>query len=138
MCKSTPPLNIYTTCYSPDILNLSFICYVFMLPVKSLREPPPQFLVRDCNEKVVSVLKEEIMLNPFSDVQPILCMVSLKDGEIFDKTKKEGFLYHTLGENHSRQALQEILKENPHLQSQVYTNRLCAAHGGKTGKTPWV
>ncbi len=99
-----------------------------MLPVKALREPPPQFLVRDCNEKVVSVLKEEMLLNPFSDVQPILCMVSLKDGEIFDKTKKEGFLYHTLGGNHSRQALQEILKENPHLQSKVYTNRLCAVY----------
>ena len=99
-----------------------------MLPVKSLRQPPENLLVRDCNEKVVSELKQEMLANPYADVQPLLCMVRLKDDETFDRKLKEAYLYDTIGGNHSRQALQEILKENPHLQKKVFTYRLCAVY----------
>ena len=100
-----------------------------MLPVKSLQEPPDEMLVRDRNPHVVASLKLEMLENAFSDVQPILCIAQLKSGESFDKNLKEAYLYHTIGGNHSRQALQELLKERPYLeQNRQYTHRLCAVY----------
>ena len=50
----------------------------YILPVKSLAEPPPELLVREKSEK-------------FIDVQPILCMVRLKGGEQFDPNRWQQF-----------------------------------------------
>ena len=100
-----------------------------MLPVKSLQEPPDDLLVREVNTAVVSSLKLEMQENPCTDVQPLLCVVQLKSDEVFDKQHKEGYFYHTIGGNHSRQALQELLRENPHLQQKrLYAHRLCAVY----------
>ena len=100
-----------------------------MLPVMSLQEPPDDLLVREVNTAVVSSLKIEMQDNPCNDVQPLLCVVQLKADESFNKQHKEGYYYHTIGGNHSRQALQELLKENPQLQgNRQYTYRLCAVY----------
>ena len=93
-----------------------------------LKAPPDEWLVRDCSEKVVAQLKVEMIENNCSDVQPILCIVDLK-GEDFDLNSKEGYQYFTVGGNHSRQALQELLKEKRGLATnKQYTHRLCAIY----------
>ena len=40
------------------------------------------------------------------DVQPMLCIVQLLPGQVFDENLKEGYSYFTIGGNHSRAALQ--------------------------------
>ena len=100
-----------------------------MLPVRSLQEPPAELLVRDRNPQMVSLLKDEMLSNPFGDVQPILCIAQLKDNEVFDSKLKEAYHYYTIGGNHSRQALQELLTEEVHLKNnRRYTHRLCAVY----------
>ena len=37
--------------------------------------------------------------NPTRDVQPLLCIVRLKDDEEFDESFKEGYMYETIGGN---------------------------------------
>ena len=104
-----------------------------MLPVKSLQEPPDEMLVRDRNPHVAS-LKLEMLENAFSDVQPILCIAQLKSEESFDKNLKEAYLYHTIGGNHSRQALQELLKERRYLeQNRQYTHRFMLPRNDNLG-----
>jgi len=100
-----------------------------MLPIKCLQEPPKELLVRECNLKMVESLKQEILDNPCNDVTPILCIVNLQQNGAFDHSLKEAYLYSTIGGNHSRQAFQEILKENPEFNSnRQYTHRLCAVY----------
>lgn len=87
--------------------------------MKSLHAPPQALLVRECTDKVVASLKEEILDNPCGDVPD----------QSFDRKIKEAYLYDTIGGNHSRQALQDLLKENPSLHNKrLYTHRLCAVY----------
>ena len=100
-----------------------------MLPVSSLFEPPEQLLVRDKSDVFVEVLKKEMVANPIGDVQPLLCIVRLKEGEKFDGALKEGYKYYTIGGNNSREALQQLLQEHPELKTQkTYTHRLCSVY----------
>ena len=100
-----------------------------MLPISSLVGPPDPLLIRNTNKEFIRSLKQEMLKNPTTDVQPILCLVSLKDGETFIERYKEGYKYHTIGGNHSRQAIQELLDEHPHLQQKrIYSHRLCSVY----------
>jgi len=99
-----------------------------MLPVKCLREPPKEFLIRECNKTHVENLKREILKNPCSIVNPILCVVSAEEGR-FNKDLKETYNYMTIGGNHSRQAFTEIVEEQPSLKDKKeYTHRLCSVY----------
>lgn len=100
-----------------------------MLPVSCLVEPPDELLVRETSQTFIDGLKTEMRANATSDVQPLLTLVRLKEGDCFDQTLKDGYIYETIGGNHSRQALQELLKENPELSRQkLYSQRLCSVY----------
>ena len=100
-----------------------------MLPINTLIEPPDPLLVRKTSRAFIDSLKQEMLLNPISDVQPILCMVCLKEGDEFAERYKEAYKYQTIGGNHSRVALHEILQEHPGLsQQRNYTHRLCSVY----------
>ena len=100
-----------------------------MLPVSCLVEPPDELLVRETSQAFIDGLKAEMQDNPTSDVQPILTIVRLKEGDCFDHTLKDGYIYETIGGNHSRQALQELLKEHPELsRKNGYSQRLCSVY----------
>ena len=98
-----------------------------MIPVKSLQEPSEELLTRECNSKVVASLKQEMFDNPaFADVTPILCIARVHQGESFHSNLKEAYLYETIGGNHSRAGLEEILKENQDMcTDRQYSHRLC-------------
>ena len=81
----------------------------YMLPVSCLIEPPDELLVGKTSQGFIEGLKAEMMDNPTADVQPILALVHLKTGDVFDPKLKDGYVYETVGGNHSRQALQEFL-----------------------------
>ena len=103
-----------------------------MLPVTSLVEPSDKRLLREVDAKFVTDLKQEIMENPTTDVQPILCIVKLKPGELFRPDLKEGYNYETVGGNNSREALQQLLSENPQLkEKRIYSHRLCAVYSSE-------
>ena len=100
-----------------------------MLPVSRLIEPPDELLVRETSQAFIDGLKSEMLENPTCDVQPILALVRLSDSDSFDSNLKDGYTYKTVGGNHSRQALQELLKEHPELGRQkVYSHRLCSVY----------
>ena len=100
-----------------------------MLPVMLLYEPSDAALIREKDSLFLSSLKKEMMENPINDVQPILCVVNLPENTEFQPSLKEGYTYQSIGGNHSRQALQELLKENPHFKHQkVYTHRLSSVY----------
>ena len=101
----------------------------FLLPVGCLKAPPNEWLVRDYDAKIVEQLKLEMIANNCSGVQPILCIVDLRGGELFDVNSKEGYQYYTIGGNHFRQALQELLKEKAALAfNKQYAYRLCSVY----------
>ena len=78
---------------------------------------------------MVSALKQEMLDNPCGDVTPILCIVKMDEDEIFNQTLKDSYQYITVGGNHSREALQQILKENKTLEhNKLYSHRLCAVY----------
>lgn len=100
-----------------------------MLSVSSLVKPSSELLIRETNKPFIDGLKQEMLDNPTSDVQPLLAIVQLKEGETFNPELKDGYIYETVGGNHSRQALQELLKERPDLARQkIYTQRLCSVY----------
>ena len=85
--------------------------------------------MRDCNSTVVAQLKAEMLANNCTDVQPILCVVNINANECFNSDSKEGYTYYTIGGNHSRKALEELLEENPNLSfKRQYSSRLCAIY----------
>lgn len=101
----------------------------FMLPVSSLKEPSSDILLREKNAPFIESLKKEMMENPTGDVQPILCIVNLKDDHKFDPHLKEGYKYTTIGGNNSREALKQILTEKPYLkENKLYSHRLCSVY----------
>ena len=70
-----------------------------------------------------------MIANNCTDVQPILCIADVKGGDSFDACSKEGYRYATIGGNHSRQALQELIKEKPAFaNNRQYSHRLCAVY----------
>ena len=97
-----------------------------MLPVSTLIEAPEHLLIR---ERKDAILKMEMIENPISDVQPILCIVSIGAGEHFDPKVKEGYVYETIGGNNSREALQQLMKDKPELcDNRLFTHRLCSVY----------
>ena len=67
--------------------HLLYIIGYYLLPVSTLIEPPEELLVRVKSEKFIEGLKEEMLENPTCDVQPMLCVVRLKEDEEFDDKK---------------------------------------------------
>ena len=100
-----------------------------MLKVNSLQEPPEELLVRDRNSAMVKALKLEMLDNPCNEVTPMICVAKVNEGEIFNQSLKDSYQYITIGGNHSRQALQELIREKKDLQTnKLYTHRLCAVY----------
>ena len=92
-------------------------------------EPPEELLVREKSEKFIGSLKEEMLENPTRDVQPLLCIVRLKPDEEFDEKLKQGYMYETIGGNNSREAIQQLLREDSQLKKKkVYSHRLCSIY----------
>lgn len=96
-----------------------------MLPVSLLSEPSDTSLIREKDEKFIARLKKEMLDNPIGDVQPILCVVNLPEGAEFQASPKEAYTYKSIGGNHSREALEQLLKEHPHLKNK-YIHTGCA------------
>lgn len=77
----------------------------------------------------MEALKAEIKTNVTADVQPIVCILSLKDDENFDPSMKEGYFYETIGGNNSCEVYKQLLEESPGMKkSRVFTHRLCSVY----------
>jgi DNA repair exonuclease SbcCD nuclease subunit len=97
--------------------------------VSSLVEPSEELLVRSKSEVFIDALKKEMIENATRDVQPLLCLVRLKDEEEYDEKVKEAYVYETIGGNNSREAMQQLLAENPELRmKKTYSHRLCSVY----------
>lgn len=92
-------------------------------------EPPKDLLVREKSTKFIESLKEEMLENPTRDVQPLLCIVRLKNDEEFEEKLKEGYIYETIGGNNSREAIQQLLRDDSQLKKKkMYSHCLCSVY----------
>ena len=80
-----------------------------------LLSPDKEYLVRELDEKFIECLKHEMLQNRTCDVAPIVITVRLSDDEQFDINHPEAYTYDTIGGNHSRIALQQLITENKEL-----------------------
>ena len=70
-----------------------------------------------------------MLKNPCKDVTPILCIVKLQPGEVFKPNLLDSYKYISIGGNHSRQALQELIRDNKDLEkNKLYTYRWCSVY----------
>ena len=92
-----------------------------------LIEPRVSHLVREPNMNYVDALKEEMLSNPTTNVAPIVGVVHLKEEEQFDKKHPEAYVYETIGGNHSRIALQQLLVHDKDL-SDIYRFRMVSVY----------
>lgn len=101
----------------------------FNLPVSCLKEPTAARLVRPVDRVFVECLKQEMLANPTTDVAPMIGLVRLQPGVVFDKLHPEAYTYETLGGNNSRTALAELLEENAELASDPrYSKRMVSVY----------
>ena len=103
----------FTTVSSPNFILLNVGIYV--VPVKNLTSPSVNRLIRIPDDTFVSTLKAEMLRNRTNEVAPIIGLLELKKGEVFNKDDCDTYVYECIGGNHSRLAHQQILEENPDL-----------------------
>lgn len=103
----------------------------FELPVSCLIEPQPCRLLRNIDSQFVERLKQNMITNRSTDSAPIVGLVTTPDGEKFDHSKKESYLYETIGGNNSRQAIQSLFAETG---EPFYRTRLVSIYEGLTDK----
>jgi hypothetical protein len=99
----------------------------FKLPVTCLVPPSEQRQIRQPDMKFVELLKTEMLSNPTADVAPIIGVL-LHEND-FDQSHAEAYKYETIGGNHTRIALQQIINENKEL-PEIYTHRLVSVYRG--------
>eukprot|EP00731_Ephydatia_muelleri_P013142 Em0007g452a len=86
-------------------------------------------MVREADEKFIECLKHEMLENRTCDVAPIVATVRLSD-EQFDMKHPEAYTYDTIGGNHSRIALQQLIKENQELaKDPTFSSRRVSVYG---------
>ena len=102
----------------------------FKVPVSCLIEPSPFHLIRKPDPQFVSLLKKEMISNPTQDVAPIVGLVKLSHTEQFCPAHAEAYQYETIGGNHSRIALQEILQDCDTSSRFLYSHRLVSVYHG--------
>lgn len=93
-------------------VHTSLLSGQFNIPVSCLVEPRANQPIRKPDKTFISSLKHEMLTNLTGDVAPIVGLVRLKDGEAYDEAHPEAFIYETIGGNHSRIALQELLGQD--------------------------
>lgn len=103
----------FTKVSSPNLILLNVGIYV--VPVKNLTSPSVNRLIRIPDDTFVSTLKAEMLRNRTNEVAPIIGLLELKEGEVFNKDKCDTYVYECIGGNHSRLAHQQILEDNPDL-----------------------
>lgn len=82
----------------------------FNIPVNCLIQPSEFRLLRQPNLQYVEALKMEMLNNPTYNVAPLVGLVRISEGETFNNKKPEGYLYETIGGNHTRLALESLTK----------------------------
>ena len=95
--------------------------------------PRKERSIRDPDEHFVASLKLEMLENRTSHVAPMIAIVRLRDDEQFDSKHPEAFTYETIGGNHSRIALQQLLNENDNLrQDPQFSSRRVSVYSRMT------
>ena len=69
------------------------------------------------------------MANPTTDVTPMIGLLTLGDGEVFDRLHPEAYTYETLGGNNSRTALTQLCREREDLAAdEWYVRRMVSVY----------
>ena len=116
----------------PTIYSILFFCLSgnFNIPVSRLLSPGKEYLIREADEKFIECLKHEMVQNRTCDVAPIVVTVRLSDDEQFDIKHLEAYTYDTIGGNHSRIALQQLITENKELaKDPTFSSRRVSVYG---------
>lgn len=94
-----------------------------------MKAPSTSRAVREVDSLFIEHLKKEMVANPTTDVAPLIGLLILNDGEVFDRLHPEAYMYETLGGNNSRTALSELCSERVDLaEDQRYTRRMVSIY----------
>ena len=103
---------------------LAFHLGIFRISVDKLIPPATDRLIRVPDDSFVASLKSEMLRNRTIEVAPIIGLLRLQHGEVFDKAKLANYTYECIGGNHTRIALQQLLAENKDLSAdEMFTHR---------------
>ena len=84
----------------------------FSILTENLASPRINYLLRSPDDQYVKNLKGELLRRPIPFGAPFLCIVKgIPDADQFDNYKLDGYVYETIGGNHRRLALQQILRD---------------------------
>ena len=90
-----------------------------------MKAPSTSRAVREVDSLFIEHLKKEMVANPTTDVAPLIGLLILNDGEVFDRLHPETYMYEILGGNNSQTALSELCSERADLaEDQRYTRRM--------------
>lgn len=100
-----------------------------------MKAPSTSRAVREVDSLFVEHLKKEMITNPTTDVAPMIGLLILGDGEVFDRLHPEAYTYETLGGNNSRTALTELCNEREDLAAdERFTKRMVSIYVNLTDK----
>ena len=84
----------------------------FSILTELLTSPRSDQLIRSPDDQYWKDLKKELLRRPLPFSAPILCVVrGLQTNDTFNKQSLDGYVYETLGGNHRRLAIQDILRD---------------------------
>ena len=103
----------------------------FKLPVTCLVQPNLKCQIHSPDLHFVKCLHKERLKNPTLDVAPLVALVILPSKENFNPAHAETYKYETIGGNHSRIVLQEIIKDEScaHLHD-IFSHHLVSVYHG--------
>ena len=94
-----------------------------------MKAPSTSRAVWQIDPVFVEHLKAEMVANPTTDVAPMIGLLTLGDGEVFDWLHPEAYTYETLGGNNSRTALTELCRERDDLAAdERYVRRMVSVY----------
>lgn len=108
--------------------NLKLIADCFDIPVSCLTKPNDTRLLRPEDPAFVEALKVEMLQNPTILVSPIIGVPILRTGQQYDKKHPCSYKYETIGGNHTRIALQDLMISHPH--NNHFKSRMVAVYVG--------
>lgn len=119
---------MFTVTYC-HILSLVLAGY-YDLPVEALKEPSWLARTRDADEKHIQDLQDEFRKKPYNYFTVMAVNIANLEPKNFEFDKINSYVLQTIGGNHSRIALQNLLSEELQEASikHIYAHRVCAVY----------
>ena len=92
------------------VMILSYFSGVYNVPLGNLKCPSKDYFVRSIDEGYVKEIEKNILEYPHLFIDPLICLVEgLNSSTLFNPNNIKDYQFLTLGGNHRRTALQNLV-----------------------------